>query len=154
MCSEKIVRHRGRALPGPYSRSFHEIRADPAPAGLQETYFLFGCALREGAASPGLQKEIQMALQPVEISRDSRVKNHRAVHMEHAKFEPFGEPIELDEKVQPETAASRWLMRIGAGVFWALALTIIVARGVYFEPGIFDGFGQALAFLQKLPGVL
>ena len=62
-----------------------------APAGPLETYFLFECALREGAASPGLQKEIQMALQPVEISRDSRVKNHRAVHMEHAKFEPFGE---------------------------------------------------------------
>jgi hypothetical protein len=74
--------------------------------------------------------------------------------MEHAKFEPFGEPIELDEKVEPQTAASKWLMRIGAGVFWALALTIIVARGLYFEPGIFDGFGQVFAFLQKLPGIL
>ena len=74
--------------------------------------------------------------------------------MEQAKFEPFGEPIELDEKVQPPTAASKWLMRIGAGVFWALALTIIVARGAYFEPGIFDGFGQTLAFLQKLTGIL
>lgn len=95
-----------------------------------------------------------MGLQAVEISRDLSVENLRADYMEHAKFEPFGEPIELDEKVQPETAASKWLMRIGAGVFWALALTIIVARGVYFEPGIFDGFGQAFAFLQKLPGVL
>ena len=30
----------------------------------------------------------------------------------------------------------------------------VIARGVYFEPGIFDGFGQALAFLQSFPGVL
>src|SRR5437764_915591 len=86
------------------------------------------------------------------FTRFKRTKR-RVVHMEHAKFEPFGEPIELDGKVRPETAASKWLMRIGAGVFWALALTIIVARGVYFEPGIFDGFGQTLAFLQKLPAV-
>jgi hypothetical protein len=48
-----------------------EIRAGRASVGLRETYFLFGCALEEGAASARLQKEIQMGLQAVEISRDS-----------------------------------------------------------------------------------
>src|SRR6185312_1416121 len=52
-------------------------RGNPAPAGLQETYFLFGGAPRERAASPGLQKEIQMGLQPVRISRDSSVQEVR-----------------------------------------------------------------------------
>jgi hypothetical protein len=42
-------------------------------------------------------------------------------------------------------------MRVGAGVFWTLAGTIVIARAIYFDPGIFDGFAHAVAFLQGVP---
>jgi hypothetical protein len=71
--------------------------------------------------------------------------------MERTKFEPFGEEVNLAETVRAPSAASGWLMRIGTGVFWALAATIVVARAVYFDPGIFDGFAHVVAFLHSVP---
>ena len=54
------------------------------------------------------------------------------------KFEPFGEPVAIAD-VAP-TLAWRWLTRARAGIFWALVITIVMARAIYFEPGVFNGF--------------
>jgi hypothetical protein len=66
-------------------------------------------------------------------------------------FEPFGEPVSYQEGAPKQGSASKWLMRLGAGIFWSLAGAIVIARAIYFVPGIFDGFDQAVAFLQNLP---
>jgi hypothetical protein len=71
--------------------------------------------------------------------------------MERTKFEPFGEEVNLAESADAEGRPSRWLMRVGATVFWTLAGTIVVARAIYFDPGIFDGFARAVAFLHIVP---
>jgi hypothetical protein len=66
-------------------------------------------------------------------------------------FEPFGEPVSFVGNVPHETRGSKWLMRLGAGIFWSLAGIIVVARAIYFVPGIFDSFDRAVALLQSLP---
>jgi hypothetical protein len=71
--------------------------------------------------------------------------------MEATKFEPFGEEVSLAESTEAPSHASGWLMRVGTGLFWALAGTIVVARAIYFDPGIFDGFARAVAFLHIVP---
>ena len=71
--------------------------------------------------------------------------------MEGTKFEPFGEEVNLAESAGGSRHASGWLMRLGAGLFWVLAGTIVVARAIYFDPGIFDGFARAVAFLHVVP---
>ena len=71
--------------------------------------------------------------------------------MERTKFEPFGEEVNLAESAEAQTLGSRWLMRVGAGLFWTLAGTIVVARAIYFDPGIFDGFAHAMAYLHIFP---
>jgi len=35
--------------------------------------------------------------------------------------------------------------------FAAVWLAIVVARAIYFDPGIFDGFARAVAFLHIVP---
>jgi hypothetical protein len=68
--------------------------------------------------------------------------------MGRTKFEPFGEEVDLAATAEAPNRASVLLMRIGSGIFWILAIGIIVARAIYFDPGIFDGFSRAVAFLQ------
>jgi hypothetical protein len=71
--------------------------------------------------------------------------------MERIKFEPFGEEVNLADSAEVQSCASGWLMRVGTAVFWTLAGTIVVARAIYFDPGIFDGFARAVAFLHIVP---
>jgi hypothetical protein len=71
--------------------------------------------------------------------------------MERTKFEPFGEEVNLAETAEVQSRASRWVMRLGTVVFWTLAGTIVAARAIYFDPGIFDGFARATAFLHIVP---
>ena len=73
--------------------------------------------------------------------------------MEREKFEPFGESVDL-ESLRVPSGASRWLTLVGSSVFWVLATAIVGARAVYFEPGIFDGFKEVIAFLQGFPKLL
>jgi hypothetical protein len=68
--------------------------------------------------------------------------------MERTKFEPFEDEVNFAASAEAQSRASGWLMRLGAGMFWTLASTIVVARAVYFDPGIFDGFARAVAFLH------
>ena len=70
--------------------------------------------------------------------------------MDQTKFEPFGEVVQVSAETGSRARASRWLRRAGAALFWVLAVVIVAARGAYFEPGIFDGFGRAIAALHKL----
>ena len=71
--------------------------------------------------------------------------------MESTKFEPVGEEINLAESAEAPSRATGWLMRVGGALFWALAGTIVVARAIYFDPGIFDGLSRAVAFLHVVP---
>jgi hypothetical protein len=71
--------------------------------------------------------------------------------MERTKFEPFGEEVDLAEPAEDQGRASRWVMWVGSTLFWTLAGTIVVARAIYFDPGIFDGFARAMAFLHVIP---
>jgi hypothetical protein len=71
--------------------------------------------------------------------------------MERTKFEPFGEQVNLAGSAEVGGGASGWLKWIGGGLFWTLAGTIVVARAIYFDPGIFDGFAHVVAFLQGVP---
>ena len=69
--------------------------------------------------------------------------------VEPSQFDPFGEPVVVAGAA--ETAqTSRWLERTGAGLFWTLVIVIVVARAVYFEPGVFNGLDRALALAQSL----
>jgi hypothetical protein len=72
------------------------------------------------------------------------------IEMDPVKFEPFGEAVPLSGDTGARAHASRWLVRGGAVLFWGLALTIVVARAVCFEPGLFDGFARAIALLHRL----
>ena len=71
--------------------------------------------------------------------------------MERTKFEPFGEEVNLAETAEVQGRPSPWLMWVGSSLFWTLAATIVVARAIYFDPGIFDGFSRAVAFLHLVP---
>ena len=64
---------------------------------------------------------------------------------------PLGKKLTSRNSAGVESGASGWLMRLGTAVFWTLAGTIVVARAIYFDPGIFDGFARAVAFLHIVP---
>jgi hypothetical protein len=72
--------------------------------------------------------------------------------MERTNFEPFGEHIELRER-RGQTRSSRSLLWIGSSLFWTIAVSIVVMRAIYFEPGIYDQFIRAAAFI-RVPGIL
>jgi hypothetical protein len=38
----------------------------------------------------------------------------------------------------------------GTGLFWSLIVAIVVARAVFFEPGVFDSFSRVAAFAKAL----
>ena len=71
--------------------------------------------------------------------------------MAPTEFEPFGEAIDLAENGQAQARASKWLMRVGSALFWVLAGAIVIARAVYFEPGMFDSFARVVAYFEALP---
>jgi hypothetical protein len=68
-------------------------------------------------------------------------------------FDPFGEVVPTaDSAAGPGRASSR-LKSAGVGLFWGLVGVIVLARAVYFEPGVFS-FGRAMAWAQGLLGLL
>jgi hypothetical protein len=70
--------------------------------------------------------------------------------MERTEFEPFGEQIKLPESAVHGTV-SGWLLWIGSGLFWILAGTIVIARAIYFDPGILDGLEHVVTLLHGVP---
>ena len=71
------------------------------------------------------------------------------VTMSQSAFDPFGEPVPAIDPPIASERASQWLKTAGTGVFWVLALGIVLARAVYFEPGVFS-FERAVAWAQGL----
>jgi len=70
--------------------------------------------------------------------------------MERTEFEPFGEEIKLSDSAQVRSNASRVLVWIGSGTFWILAGTIVIARAIYFDPRILEGFEQVISLLHSV----
>ncbi len=68
--------------------------------------------------------------------------------MERANFEPFGERLTPNGDAQIQSGASKYLLRAGTGLFWSLVAAIVLARAVWFEPGIYDGFGRVAALVK------
>lgn len=69
--------------------------------------------------------------------------------MSQSAFDPFGEPLPTVDHSTESERASKWLKTAGTSVFWVLAVGIVLARAVYFEPGVFS-FERAVAWAQGL----
>jgi hypothetical protein len=76
---------------------------------------------------------------------------HDILLMERTEFEPFGEEVKLPDAAQARRAVSGWLLWTGSGLFWILAGTIVIARAIYFDPRIFDGFEHVVALWRGVP---
>jgi len=69
--------------------------------------------------------------------------------MSQSAFDPFGEPVPAVDTSIASGRASNWLKTAGTSVFWVLVVGIVLARAVYFEPGVFS-FERAVAWAQGL----
>lgn len=75
---------------------------------------------------------------------------------DHEQFEPFGESIGRSTEGRDGTVAGgspvlRWA---GTTIFWTLVLSIVTARGVFFEPDFERAFAGVKIFLSSLPNFL
>jgi hypothetical protein len=69
--------------------------------------------------------------------------------MERLRYEPFGERLGSEREAGTQSTASKFLLWTGAGMFWSLVVAIVVARAVYFEPGIFDEFSRVAELVKS-----
>ena len=69
--------------------------------------------------------------------------------MERAQYEPFGERLAPEREAGTPSRASKYLLWTGAGLFWSLVGTIVLARAAFFEPGVFDGFARVAALAKS-----
>ncbi|EJN10380.1 hypothetical protein PMI42_06303 [Bradyrhizobium sp. YR681] len=70
--------------------------------------------------------------------------------MERTGFEPFGEQMASATDAQPQSRASKVLLRAGTTVFWSLVAGIVLARAAFFEPGVYDGFSRVASLAKSL----
>jgi hypothetical protein len=70
--------------------------------------------------------------------------------MERTGFEPFGEQLVSATDTQPRSRASKMLLRVGTGLFWSLVAAIVLARGAFFEPGVYDSFSHVASLAKNL----
>ncbi|MFB9269330.1 hypothetical protein ACFFWD_40535 [Bradyrhizobium erythrophlei] len=73
--------------------------------------------------------------------------------MSQSAYDPFGEPVPAVDNSIVNGRASQWLKTAGTSVFWVLVAAIVLARAVYFEPGVFS-FERAVAWAQGLLAAL
>jgi hypothetical protein len=73
--------------------------------------------------------------------------------MSNSAYDPFGEPVPAVEGSIAQERASKWLKSAGTSLFWLLVAGIVLARAVYFEPGVFS-FEPAVAWAQGLLALL
>jgi hypothetical protein len=75
---------------------------------------------------------------------------------DHEQFEPFGESLgrSAPQRDGAEAGGSTSLRWAGTAVFWALVLTIVTARGLFFEPDFERAFAGVKTFLSSLPNFL
>ena len=65
--------------------------------------------------------------------------------MERLRYELFGERLAPEGDAGPRSRASKYLLWTGTALFWSLVAAIVVARAVFFEPGVFDSFSRVAA---------
>ena len=70
--------------------------------------------------------------------------------MERTSFEPFGEQLVSATDSQPQSRASKMLLRAGTSVFWTLVAGIVLARAAFFEPGVYDSFSHVASLAKNL----
>jgi len=64
------------------------------------------------------------------------------------------DPQRLAERLAPEgdagprSRASKYLLWTGTALFWSLVGAIVVARAVFFEPGVFDDFSRVATLVK------
>jgi hypothetical protein len=68
--------------------------------------------------------------------------------MDRLRYEPFGERLAREGDAAPPSRASRYLLWAGTGLFWSLVGAIVIARAVFFEPGVFDDFSRVAALVK------
>jgi hypothetical protein len=68
--------------------------------------------------------------------------------MERLRYEPFGERLAPEGEAALPSRASKYLLWAGTGLFWSLVVTIVIARAVFFEPGVFDEFSRVAALVK------
>jgi hypothetical protein len=72
--------------------------------------------------------------------------------MPNVQFDSFGEPLPGDRGglAEPQGNASRWMLRVGTGLFWSLVVAILSARVLYFDPDFAAKFGQVAALFRPI----
>ena len=70
--------------------------------------------------------------------------------MERLRYEPFGERLAPEREAGSASRVSKYLLWAGTGLFWSLVVGIVLARAVFFEPGVFDNFSRFAAFAKAL----
>ncbi len=72
--------------------------------------------------------------------------------MASMQFEPFGEPMARGADFDPSRARGgavrRGVLRAGIGAFWLIAVAIVIARAIYFDPNFAETF-MRVATLSK-----
>jgi hypothetical protein len=69
--------------------------------------------------------------------------------MERLRYEPFGEGQAPEGVTGPRSRALKYFLWTGTSLFWSLVVTIVVARAVLFEPGVFDEFSRVAALVRS-----
>jgi hypothetical protein len=68
--------------------------------------------------------------------------------MEQMGYEPFGERLAPERDARSRSPVSRYLLWAGTGLFWSLVGAIVIARAVFFEPGVFDDFSRVAGLVK------
>ena len=68
--------------------------------------------------------------------------------MDRLRYEPFGERLAPEGDPAPASRASKYLLWAGTSLFWSLVAAIVIARAVFFEPGVFADFSRVAALVK------
>jgi hypothetical protein len=68
--------------------------------------------------------------------------------MDRLRYEPFGERLAPEGDAAQPSRAPRYMLWAGTGLFWSLVGAIVIARAVFFEPGVFDEFSRVAALVK------
>jgi hypothetical protein len=65
--------------------------------------------------------------------------------MERLRYEPFGERLAPKGTALPSRTSN---ICCAAPACWSLVAAIVIARAVFFEPGVFDEFSRVAALVK------
>lgn len=79
----------------------------------------------------------------VDYQRHTRLFEERPVP---PMFDGFGERLpDCDAPAEARDGGSRWMLRLGTGLFWSLVVAVTVARVMFFDPHLAATFGSVAA---------